>query len=255
MSDPLDTDRPRGRPQRTSARDPWFNLTFSGILRTHNQWVDLRRQKDGNITGRPLPQNTGICHFCHGWRPTDSKVVCADPPPYSEEETSNFSSDSYTDWFERPCYKVRDVNIATYAPGGSRPLNLYWVETSDHDEDWFIIAKNSRSACSYHEQYEGYNSGDANASLVAPIPDQWLCHNVGHPHCINALFTACGGARVHYTPDQDPQAVALRRRMGVIEEAWQFNGTVYTPGDIVANVMALESRNSQKSRSNRKPQQ
>src|SRR6266852_148425 len=47
-----------------------------------------------------------------------------------------------------------------------KPIHLYWVTTLDHDEDWFIFAPTSRSAASYHEDYEGYDTGDAKARLV-----------------------------------------------------------------------------------------
>ena len=47
-----------------------------------------------------------------------------------------------------------------------KPTHLYWVTTLDHDEDWFIFAPTSRSAASYHEDYEGYDTGDAKARLV-----------------------------------------------------------------------------------------
>jgi hypothetical protein len=43
---------------------------------------------------------------------------------------------------------------------------LYWVTTPDHDEDWFIFAKNRRSAECYHEEYEGYDKDTAEAQLV-----------------------------------------------------------------------------------------
>lgn len=45
-------------------------------------------------------------------------------------------------------------------------VGLYWVTTCDHDEDWFILAKNSRSATRFHEIYEGYDPGDATARKV-----------------------------------------------------------------------------------------
>jgi len=56
-----------------------------------------------------------------------------------------------------------------------RIVNLYWVTTDDHDEDWFILAKTTRAAESYHIQYEGYEPGDARAELILrtgadPIP-------------------------------------------------------------------------------------
>jgi len=33
---------------------------------------------------------------------------------------------------------------------------LYWVETYDHDEDWFIIAQSSYHAKKFHNEFEGY---------------------------------------------------------------------------------------------------
>jgi len=36
------------------------------------------------------------------------------------------------------------------------PVTLYWVSTADHDEDWFIFAKSTRSAAKFHADYEGY---------------------------------------------------------------------------------------------------
>jgi hypothetical protein len=47
-----------------------------------------------------------------------------------------------------------------------KPIHLYWVTTYDHDEDWFIFARTPRLAASYHEDYEGYDAGDAKADLV-----------------------------------------------------------------------------------------
>jgi hypothetical protein len=47
---------------------------------------------------------------------------------------------------------------------------LYWCTTSDHDEDWFIFAESARQARAYHEDYEGYDKGDASSRLiVSPV--------------------------------------------------------------------------------------
>jgi len=48
----------------------------------------------------------------------------------------------------------------------SSMVNLYWVTTDDHDEDWFILARTIRTAESYHIQYEGYEPGEARAELI-----------------------------------------------------------------------------------------
>ena len=50
-------------------------------------------------------------------------------------------------------------------------MNLYWVTTSDHDEDWFIVADTAEEAASFHEDMEGYNPGDATAEMIIEIPD------------------------------------------------------------------------------------
>jgi|ERR1017187_205826 hypothetical protein len=49
-------------------------------------------------------------------------------------------------------------------------VRLYWVTTQDHDEDWFIFAESARQARAYHEDYEGYDKGDAHSRLiVSPV--------------------------------------------------------------------------------------
>ena len=53
----------------------------------------------------------------------------------------------------------------------SPSMNLYWVTTEDHEEDWFIVAKNAKQAAALHEDQEGYDYGDATAEMVVKIPD------------------------------------------------------------------------------------
>ncbi|GMR24494.1 MAG: hypothetical protein BMS9Abin37_3046 [Acidobacteriota bacterium] len=68
-------------------------------------------------------------------------------------------------------------------------VNLYWVETTDRAEDWFIVARSKRGAARWHEKAEGYESGDAVATLVLRIPrdlespEGWPSHE---------LLEACG---------------------------------------------------------------
>ncbi len=47
-------------------------------------------------------------------------------------------------------------------------MNFYWCETADHNEDWFMVASSAQEACRLHEGAEGYNRGDAQATLVCP---------------------------------------------------------------------------------------
>ena len=47
-----------------------------------------------------------------------------------------------------------------------RGVHLYWVATADHEEDWFIFARTSRSAAKFHEEFEGYGRHYASARKV-----------------------------------------------------------------------------------------
>lgn len=49
-------------------------------------------------------------------------------------------------------------------------MNLYWCETFDHDEDWFIVAPSAIEARRSHEIAEGYDEGEAHATFVRRIP-------------------------------------------------------------------------------------
>jgi hypothetical protein len=49
-------------------------------------------------------------------------------------------------------------------------LQLYWVTTEDHDEDWFVVAANPHEAARCFEQNIGYDRGDATANKVLDVP-------------------------------------------------------------------------------------
>ncbi|MFC1609560.1 hypothetical protein ACFL6C_01250 [Myxococcota bacterium] len=68
-------------------------------------------------------------------------------------------------------------------------MNLYWVETDDHHEDWFVIAEDEHEACSGFIDAEGYDEGDAKATLVAQVPADVEC-DPGWPS--HELLEKCG---------------------------------------------------------------
>lgn len=86
-------------------------------------------------------------------------------------------------------------------------LNLYWVETDDHDEDWFIVAESPAKACRDHEAAEGYDEGDANAEFVAAVPADAADREEGWPS--DELLRACGAVIEHSTT---PRVVRFGRR-------------------------------------------
>lgn len=68
-------------------------------------------------------------------------------------------------------------------------MNLYWVTTEDHEEDWFVIANTAEEAAAFHEEYEGYDMGNAKAEMVQKIP-AGISVRVGWPS--NDFLQACG---------------------------------------------------------------
>jgi hypothetical protein len=50
---------------------------------------------------------------------------------------------------------------------------LYWVTTPSPDEDCFVVAKSPRSAARLEEDGSGFDVGDAQAEMVAVVPDEF----------------------------------------------------------------------------------
>lgn len=57
---------------------------------------------------------------------------------------------------------------------------LFWVTTDDHDEDWFVIARDEKTAYRFHEAYEGYDRGDAKAKEIQKINRVYRRRKVYH---------------------------------------------------------------------------
>jgi hypothetical protein len=98
---------------------------------------------------------------------------------------------------------------------------LYWCETPDHDEDWFIVASSAKEACRIHEDQEGYDEDYARATLVSRIPaalvpvTEWPSRE---------LLEALGGV---FLSDSTPRVV-------------QFGQKVYAEGGMDAVLRRLE---------------
>ena len=93
------------------------------------------------------------------------------------------------------------------------PLKLYWCETDDHGEDWFIVARSVPSACKWHEDAEGYDRGDADAELICELPAfVQKTTKAGWPS--RAVLEACGGEILKGTgQDEQPRVVRIKGRV------------------------------------------
>ena len=101
-------------------------------------------------------------------------------------------------------------------------FGLYWCTTPDHDQDWFVVARDEAEASRFHEEAEGYGAGDAGAELVSELPDGPRATAPGWP--ARELLIACG-AEILSEPDEGPRIVRLGDR-------------VFVEGDLVRNAAA-----------------
>ena len=86
--------------------------------------------------------------------------------------------------------KTRNNRVPTKRPRRPPSFALYWVETFDHDEDWFVVARSAGEAKSFFVNYEGYGYEDATARLVARFEDTRGLE-VGWPE--DEVLERCGG--------------------------------------------------------------
>lgn len=82
-------------------------------------------------------------------------------------------------------------------------LKLFWVETEDHDEDWFVVANSEAEATEFFVEDEGYDPEDATAREVMPLPES-RSDPIGWPS--DELLLACGAKFV----SDEPRVVLLK---------------------------------------------
>lgn len=117
----------------------------------------------------------------------------------------------------------------------NKKLKLYWCETYDHDEDWFVIARDEDEAVQFFADYEGYDEDEAIATLVCVLPASEQRRRKGASWPENDTLIACGGEFLPLVTHDG--AESIRRRVGAGSRAVRLKGTVYAEGDIVGNVM------------------
>lgn len=119
---------------------------------------------------------------------------------------------------------------------------LYWCETDDHDEDWFVVARNADDAQLFHENMEGYDEDDASAELVCVLPmaEQGVSEKKGDHWPSDETLLACGAEFLPNVPQDG--ANELRVAMGSGSRVVRINGRVFGEGDIVGNVLRSEGK-------------
>lgn len=85
-------------------------------------------------------------------------------------------------------------------------MNLYWVTTEDHSEDWFVLANSVEEAATFHEDVEGYEPGDARAEMILKVPDE-INTDIGWPS--DEVLRSCGAKILS---EESPRIVEIGNR-------------------------------------------
>lgn len=109
---------------------------------------------------------------------------------------------------------------------------LYWCETDDHDEDWFVVARDAVEAFRYHEEAEGYDEDDARAEFVCVLPPSE--QNVDGPGWPDrSTLEACGAEFLPNSPQDGGNE--LRANLGSGSYVVRLRGRTFAEGDLVGN--------------------
>lgn len=111
------------------------------------------------------------------------------------------------------------------------PISLYWVCTSNHSEDMFILSKRESTAEKFHEDMEGFDDDAAYAELVLRDVEDKLLNGFDQPR---------------YPTEEE--LIRMGFKQTVIERtAWVLpDNRMYIYGDIVfANMQRLSDEAQQ----------
>jgi hypothetical protein len=105
---------------------------------------------------------------------------------------------------------MNTTSMARWTPRGKSRWKLYWVVTGDETEDWFVVARDARTAARFHEEYNGFATGDAYAAPVVALPPAFGIDAVEYAD--EDLLRTCGAELLR---SETPRAVRLRGRVFV----------------------------------------
>ena len=77
-------------------------------------------------------------------------------------------------------------------------MNIYWLNSLDHGEDWFVAANNVREAMAFFADDMGYDviEDEVRAMEVCSVPEQV---NIAQTQFLdNDQIKSCGGYLIHY---------------------------------------------------------
>lgn len=101
-------------------------------------------------------------------------------------------------------------------------FKLYWLETADHSEDWFVVARTAREARRFHEDEEGYDRGDAVCKRVKTLGDEGRAGWPTHEELVDYGLTI-----VQAEQPRIVEYMGVRYSEGTLDHEIQVNTALY----------------------------
>lgn len=123
-------------------------------------------------------------------------------------------------------------------------MNIYWVDSLDHGEDWFVAANSMHEAMKFFAQDLGYDlvGNEIRATEVCAVPENV---SIAEAQFLDEdQISACGGELLRYD-DRDLLEVvdqSVLDQMGAETRMVRFGNKVYIEGNVMrAALQTLKS--------------
>lgn len=167
----------------------------------------------------------------------DEGQVAMNPLPEQGERGTNVYADIdfpelVTEKTEGPNEEYTTRPFWSGVESFNKKWKLYWCETEDHDEDWFVVARDSVEASKFYEDEEGYDEDDARAEFVCVLPPSEQNGEVpGWPD--RGTLEACGAEFLPNSPQDGGNE--MRANLGSGSHVVRLRGRTFAEGDLVGN--------------------
>ena len=123
-------------------------------------------------------------------------------------------------------------------------MNVYWVESFDHCEDWFVAARDAEQAVQYFANYLGYDIIDDDVQTTLVCEQQKLL-SIPDPHFLdNREVISCGGEFIDFH-DQDILAHVSQESAHLIAgetRIVRIGGKVFMEGNVLRVALQMEGK-------------
>lgn len=123
-------------------------------------------------------------------------------------------------------------------------MQVYWVESFDHSEDWFVAEESIKKAQAFFADYLGFDLIDDQvvATEVCPLPQEF--YNDYPEFLNNETIIACGGQFIPFHDEDLLEHISEETLKMVAGQTRivRFGKKVYMEGNIMRLALQMEGK-------------